>query len=589
MLATIKLYKNTWFDAINLPSSPKVIEDENKAFYEDDINIVQSGVLQSVRVPLNFTEVCDTDYVVIKTSELIKYFYTVEKITMLNENVAELFLLLDPICTIGGLNEEENGKVKIVYAWANRICVDDDLYGKYTLPENDFTPNEPLQVEISQKMGNTSSTRWSIALATMLIEPNNTKAIELKPSSSTAKANEGSEEPVLLLPKIEKAPITNYLTLGASCSTIGCALDARSSAEMVKRMRQYGIENSIIASYVLPNDYIGSGSATGIYDTAYWATLTGADKTETATGITIQTGAVNQKCNIGQFNKVLLCSNCSGEKIEALPEDVVSGGSSISIRIIADLRYDGKPTATFSTYKGKSASEFFIQAVNGLQWANFPINFVGKSGSEVERFNFKANQEYEKTVTTEEAYGKLASGKIGGAVSIVGGIAGIATGNVALGALGIARGVGEVVSSSLEYPNTMNNLQMKQQNELAQFNRNQYYTQPQINFPASGSVRDALGNAFYIVKYKLSANDLAQFDNYLTMFGYNVGNKKITYKNMYDRLNFNYVKLNDIQLSTAYTPLFIREAVEQRLKFGVRLWHTKPASEKCIAGGNPLK
>lgn len=579
MKVNCKFYANTFFNKVNLPSSPAVILESGEFTpkFEEEIYIVQSRYLAYIRINKPFTEVYDIDYVVLENHDIMwwLYFYTVENIQMLNENTCELTLMLDPFNSIGGMNEGDQYCQEIpVFMNAQRIHVSDDEFGKYTLPE-DFVPNEPLQIELSNKIGQNTPSPYNLFLTTLFINLyKNPEADSLLPETQT------ENQEVLLIPKTEPTPcITDFQIGGVSTNNaLGCVcLITENSMKLVEKLRQYGIENSILASYSVPTEYVSAISPITEYGVICYKKISGINKIYNASGITVMQPAVNKKCSIGQFNKIILASNCSGEQVEANIEEV-SDGSPIQIRIVADVRNDGRPTASFAKYKKFENAEYQMQAVNGLKWANMPINFTEKSGSTIERLNLKTSQEYKKENVERQAMGSIMQAGVG----VVGAVGSFMAGDVAGGAKGIAN----AVSSGLNAYNIMEDYKRQTAMETEIFERNLTYQQPQINFPLSGSVRDAYGNSFYIIKYKLSANDLRQYDNYLTQFGYNVGNKLITKADLYSREHYNYVKLNQVHLSTANTPIFIREQLEALLKNGVRLWHCKPRAEYMQAGGN---
>lgn len=569
-----KLYNNTWFNKINLPSSPAVLYDNYDPKYEIDVNLTQNAFLSYIKLEGNFNTFCDIDYVEITNESLPlgRAFYTVENIQMLSERVCQLTLLIDPLNTCGGLNYGDGfSKLYPIIMQANRMHISDDEFGKYNLPE-DFIPAEPLEIEVSQQMGDTGGGWQNVLNITQICNPDETRSLNLPAQSQT------ENKEVLLIPITDAVNETKYYLNGRLINgTVGClALGGDATNKVVNKLRQYGVENSVISSYVLPSEYCSVTYGGARFGVNLATRADGLSKTYTAGGITIQRQCANKKALIGEYNKIVLASNCSGEKVTALLEDV-SDGSAISIRVVADPRYDGKPTATFTTYKKYNNSTYFIQAVNGLKWANAPLVYVEKSGSAVDRLNLETNQQFAK----DKAETKAIGGIVGGVIQ-----AGVGVGRVAMGDVtgigSVVGGIGGIVGGV----NAMQDYEKERQRELEIFNRNNYYTAPEVNFPVSGSVRDVQGNGFYIIKYRLSDADFLRYDQYLTLFGYNVGSKIVTPQDLYNRQKFNYIRVNEAQFASINIPIFVKNQLEALLKTGVRLWHTKPSA--ILPDSNPL-
>ena len=574
----IKLYNNTWFNKINLPSNPAVLYDNYEPKMETEANLVQNAFLSIVKLEGSFEDFCDIDYVEITKENLPlgRAFYTVENIQMLSERVCQLTLLLDPLNTCGGLNYgDEYCKIYPVILQANRMHISDDEFGKYNLPE-EFVPCEPLEIEVSNQIGDTSGGGQEVINVTQLCNPSVNASISLPPE------NQSENKETLLLP-ITFAPAETIFNINGkrAMGTIGALMLGGDLANnIINKLRQFGIEKSILSSYVLPGEYCSvtynpNPSAGGAFIASKADGLT---KTYGVSGISIQRECANKKCLIGEYNKVVLASNCSGEKVTALLEDVSNGGG-LSIRICSDPRYDGRPTACFAYYKKYDNNKYFLQAVNGLKWANAPLIYTEKSGSAVDRLNLETNLDYQK----KEAEAKATGMAIGGLAQIGVGAFGATHGDLKGGVESIAKGVGDLLGAY----NTMDAYNKERARELEIFNRNQYYTQPEINFPVSGSVRDYQGNGFYVIKYKLSASDFVRYDQYLTLFGYNVGNKIVTPPDLYNREKFNYIRVNEAQFASYDIPIFLKNQLTDLLRAGVRLWHTKP--EAILPNSNPLK
>lgn len=579
MIVNVKLYGSTWFNKINIPSSPSVLWDNFTPILKTQANLVQNKFLSKIRVKAKFTDIEDVDYVEITQASypLGFAFYTVENIQMLSELTAELTLLIDPITTCGGLNwgTDPNCKIYPVYMLAQRMHITDDEYGKYTMPE-DFVPSSPLEIEVSNQIGQTdSSEHISIILLTLLAKANETNSLNLPAISQT------ENKEVLLIPITNSAIKTAYYvggkyitgTTGGAYQNFGVEIN-----QVINRLRQYGVEKSILASYNVPSEYVDVDVEQDEMGLTHFISLYGQKKSYSVSGINLIKNVNNKKALIGEYNKLVLASNCSGEKLEVLPEDVSNDGT-LQVTIVSDARFDGKPTCFFNNYKKYNNDSFIMQAVNGLQWANDPIQFLEKSGVALDRLNLQANLNFQKNKTMKQVGRNIGQGVVG----IVGGAVSISSGDIGKGVEHILGGMGDLLNAQQLWED----YEEQKKYELDSFNRNNYYVAPDVNFALSSSVRDYKGNAFFVIKYKLSDLDLYNYDLYLTLFGYNVGSKEIVPQNLYNRKMFNYIQVLDVHFSSREVPMFLLKGCEMVLKAGVRLWHTKPTAIR--ADSNPIK
>ena len=109
---------------------------------------------------------------------------------------------------------------------------------------------------------------------------------------------------------------------------------------------------------------------------------------------------------------------------------------------------------------------------------------------------------------------------------------------------------------------------------------------PVLTMSTSNYLRECGYNAFYTIISSYSDTDLRAFDDFLTKYGYNVGNKAFEESDFYSRSHFNYVKLKSIIMKSDRS-MWMRNVAEEQLLRGVRIWHEYP-SRGAIADGNPV-
>lgn len=573
------VYENTGFNSVNIPDNIDKLETLGfNKIYNGTLEI-NTTYLPKIRIKKTWQEVCNADYVVLTTFQHDTFCYTVSSITMLANDVAELMLVIDAYNSIGGLLDVENTQVLLGQVERYNISQQDDIYGRYSLDEP-FTPQSPLELAIGNKFGqNLSEGYYNIVETVLDIEAG--KSEILNPTS------QAPNDEVLLIPKtkvVNKSTVymnieSGYVSYANPISRyyvcdngVPVSIDGVNVEELVKTLRAYGLDNSIINAYTVPKGYM---TATG-------KNLTGAKKTitEQQTGISLVYATVrNKKVLYGEFSKIRIYSICSGNSTEFRPEDIQSGGT-YKIVIETDPRANGKPVAYFETYKGSNITNKYLNCVNGLTWSNTPIVWTDKSGTNVDRANFETSQKLKSDLIDmnfqKNMVNQMALGTMGAVAAAVTGIGGVAV---------VGSMVGAGIKNLIDYQFAKMEREREAKAEREIFERNQYYVQPEINFPRSESVRDFIGNNFLVTQCRLSALDIVNYDNFLTRFGYNVGSVTFDTSMITNRPHFNYIKFNAISLKSNRA-MWLRKEAESQLLQGVRLWHTAPSPEKLLAYGN---
>lgn len=108
MSYNIKLYKNTMFDAVNVPDSYELLDNGEFEYDEfEDVNLVQGRYLINVRLTYDPSEANKVDYVVLTNNETNdKTAYVVNSYRMVTEDTCDFYLLLEPFLTMGGIAKQ---------------------------------------------------------------------------------------------------------------------------------------------------------------------------------------------------------------------------------------------------------------------------------------------------------------------------------------------------------------------------------------------------------------------------------------------------------------------------------------------------
>ena len=569
MKVTCGIYANTGFNAINIPDSIETLGLMGADNVYVGIVDINSLYLPTVRIKKTFEEIGNADYVVLTTYDTKLYYaYTVSTIIMLAPDVAELHLLIDAYNSIGGLLNPQN---QILQGFVERYNVNDDVYGKYALAES-FTPTNPLNIVFSKLFGDDANNYKNIIELCCDVE--NGKSEVLKPSTSAP------NDEVLLIPLTKKVTQSNVTYRVGSKSIkrknpISQYFEVTDQIiEKIKILRSYGLDNSILSSYQVPTSFISiNGNDIESVSTIYPASTI---------GINLQYATVrNLKVLYSDFCKIKLYSVASGNSAEFVPSDISNGGS-FNIRIDADVRASGKPTAFFTYYKNQNVDSIYTNCVDGLTWANVPIVWTDKSGTNVDRLNFNTSQTLASNKINLSHEQKQVSNVANTAFDVVGDLF---SGNVKGAIKSGIGGVSNATTTGIDYLYAKRERALEYNAESQIFNRNNYYVQPEVSYPRSEAVRDFIGNNFIVSQLQMSTADVTNFDNYLTQFGYNVGGVTFDTTMLNSRPHFNFIKFSSVSILSPRA-MWLRKECESQMMNGVRIWHTKPSPEKMLAFGN---
>lgn len=599
----VRLYQNTGFDIINAPAVPSLLDSFT---YVDipAINALQITRLSSVCIKATEDQVTNADYCRISDGTHNAY-YAVTDYHMEKPDTCTLSIVMDNMLTAGGVTGT-NWDVLDGITERHHIAKNNDMIFAYTEDDPLLIPSKPLELLFKPCIDNTPSSNDKIVIEAAIDLP----GLATGTPTSVAYTTTGGED--CIVPELPDLTDTSTATMYTDPSDTSqeASIPAPATAyydyrnpnvkKGLARARSLGIESgAIISQYILPNSCgtIDLGSyVSGLIDK-----LSGTIKTVIAMNnndYKYQYATVNNnRIFAGAFNKYGLISVASGNSVEFNPEDIyMVNDLSPNVVEITDPRPKGCPYFRFEYYK-HNKNNFFLNCIKGLNWQNAPLLYTDKSGSEIDTIRFQTDQaikDQNAVVNGVQTFlGRDANGNnsLGFASGVVHGLAEnglalqlgmISTGSQLLGNKPMFddatyAGISPVYDVARMRANAANQ-------ELQEFNISQNIVAPQIMFPRSEGLRDALGNGCYAYRYYLNPLDVTKFDKILTMFGYRI-TEPLT-KDMFNiRSKFNYIKAKGVSIGGSL-PKWLREGMAQELAIGKRFWKVAPDKTIYTNGGN---
>lgn len=541
-------YFNTGFGSGNIPDSPAVLRLATSKVFPSNW-LLQNKDLTTTRLNATWSEVENIDYVAIGNS-----YYFVVGIKMQTEVCAELTLQLDGLTTAGGINA-----LSFTDGWCKRAHTGNDTLFANNIPEP-FQPAQDLVIDGVKKIG-THPDYLTFISATVDLYNIEKVADEYLDSGGgiacyvpTIPKAKFETEVVISTPQgttTNKLPNT---TLYYHTEDNAGGYDDLTPA--LQTLRSLGLDTAITGSYSVPREWaIFGGYSEGI------RTLHGLGGSEVS-GIPYVYGSAKNKKVYSLFNMYTIIATANGSSVTKDGHILYNNDQSPELFAISNPAPNGYPTLQFLYNEGRRC--FAMEnGVVGESWLNAPIAYGQVSGSLVQKQQYAnrealqtANRQFDAVGGIANVIGKAASGDIGGLIS---GIWGTAT----------SQAMGEV----------------SQMNQRAEFETTQSFVVPEIQFPQGVVNQMATGNGFLVYRVRLSDNDVARLDKFLTMYGY-AQSKPLEKSDFTNRRYFNYVQADGVNVG-GNIGLRIREMIAQQLSGGVRIWHTLP--NPSYYNNNPIK
>ena len=644
----VKLYRNTGFDSLNIPDSFKMLETNFTPYREyNNVNVIQDLYLAYVDLPISLGEIEQIDYCTLEdTNTNTKRAYIVQSFESTAPNTFRLILILDAFTSINGFIPESGNQ--ILSCNANRLSVsiaeDDDKL--FTLPEP-FEPAERCTENIvplyniqlpEEALPSYSGYENEVKLIESVTAPPQTgidaETSEQYIKSELGKPNDDESMYVLVIPRPRKLVSTVLQIRRPNGQIKNMELGVRwwlgtskyYPEDLIKGFRAADRDNDMTNYWIIPVAYI-EGSPDNGESSMEYSSLTPDSEGERYGGI----GRIrevnldsdtqlpmpkfyNKKARYSQSWSLTVVGMTSGNSLVKQPYEVLTpdykpsnDNGEFHYKILADIRPNGTPIFTWKYNNGVDVGTTMIESVKGSTWQKISLVAEGATGSQREAID-RVKREIGR-LQWSHALSAIGTGiqttgvAMGGLTYAAGSTALVnvqkSLGEVSLsdafvsnyntrlrtttGGIGSAGVLGnQMVGSAVAYARAYGSLV----DERQALTRQAINASTTIRMYDSDFNRDLGLNTFGLIVSHYSDQDAYNFDTFLTQYGYNVGNKRITTDDLYSRPDFNFVRINDIQMLLGSGNLQLAELVKQQLKLGVRLWHKKPNPAALSAGGN---
>ena len=616
--AHVVAYLNTGFSTTNTPLNPSVmISSATTSVDLGTINCLSLiGKTAGVITVRDFNGLEQADYLKIDFSDSsISSYWLISSYDYVSGDTVNLTIALDAWLTCGG-----NTGISAVSGYVVRHTVADDTYGKYSQEDEMLIPSQHLIFRCIDKFGNRSQSTpdyWHIVVATInlwALGKNNASDMGLTYGDVT-------NNEYVVVPDVPKIPLGVMTTIEFNQKTykMPCTLcfdgDSDDVQEGISRARSLGIDDCIIAQYALPKSDFGCDKLS---------------LPDPISGTTIQTDAItriynlgggwihnsnvaftyatvnNKRALYGNLNKVRLTSIASGEEVEYSIEDLYSSTAQnqlVQIIQIGDARPHGKPYFFPKYYMNQEVdTDNMLTSISGMEWQNTPLRFDYGSRAglnavrwEAERVVAKENMLDQMVQAQKNAYAGAVTGFTNGVAGSSIGMMGSTIGGEGGGQLAVAQmGLRSLQGLASGYTNAF----MAYENakvEASIFARNRALEKkdmlidnnvvaPDIRFPVSEAIRDFVGNGVIVSQISPTDADVARFDKVLNMFGYKDAGTELTTADFTAGTYFSYIEATDVHIQTGVAVnRVIKEACEEQIRSGIRLWKARPDFTKYSA------
>ena len=574
MSYSCRLYKNTGFNATNIPDSINLL-NQCQNFTVPALEILQERNLNSIKVKATWDQVKDVDYCILNNN----WVYAVVNCTMENTDTANLAVIPDYINSTGGV-----GALNILDGITERVHVNDDSYGKYDEDDPLMTPVKPLKLLLNWK----SPSNKCVTCIESTLSPGRTAKTHIANNYDV----ENIENGTVIVPQSQPIPketkfngsFKRGTALYVTAADSGTGISTNDEIKKhIANLRSLGLEQAIINQVKYPIDYVDiTAQGDSIYNDMIVESINGKTGNWDSNINFIQhSTAKNNRINYANIEYFGLIST-TGESCQYEPATLYNNSSTPKIIWKADANPDGKPYFRFSVVNGNS--EFWRNCISGMEWKNVPLTFyTGKSGNALDTLKFN-NQQYVNSEMNQMSKvqdfinGTSAAIKLGMDMNAASSSKGAGAGDMINDLMGIG-------TSFYNMHQKDKSLELQRRGELLDFDISQNIVVPTVNFPFNSEyIRDLQGNGVMVYRYVLDDFDVARIDKLLTMYGYK-HTKALETSDFTNRLYFNFVMAKDI--SVTGHAAWINDGIADQLKAGVRVWHVLP--NKSYYTNNPIR
>ena len=413
-----RIYKNTGFNAVNIPRSITVVEQSATSHNDIELTIT-SPIISGLSVPLTFNNIRKADYVIIwegeegvddfaTATEYYGYFTDASKSEPMATDCFMIPLVPDFLTSEG----VDNITVIDGITTRSTYALNNVAPNKLTSGDPYLAPSETMELK-TEWIGEGDSYGDYVESTCDLIQT------ALNDDAVTATSSTGEEVTYPVPAGAEEQYFTEYELDDGATRTIkspGTMVQTYDTSiteikTLVRRglekLRAVGLEQGgVINCARIPKKYVEAtlaytGTVPGI--THAWVdTMTGKWSSQATTidlhQITAQAGTIEEKIaevlNFSEYTKYGIMS-ASGESMEADPKDLMTNANPV-IRMVGDPRLDGKPYFRFEKINNLKTDnvEFFRNCISGLQWKTIPIVYSKASGNALNTARYQASRNF---------------------------------------------------------------------------------------------------------------------------------------------------------------------------------------------------
>lgn len=637
--ATVKAYCNTGFDTVNIPDSPATLQSAAGSVVTlDTLNCLPlAGMTTSITVK-SFSGLPSADYVSIAfANDNTTYYGAITNYEYVSLDTVRLDIMLDGwlTCKAKGI-DSVSGITKRVH-----VVKSADDFAAFTEPDPLLACAEPLKLETQECFGLSDQGSDILIIAATIdlyllgddrydeamvySEPTGTgensvtvpqvPGVETeyhKAASGTQQALDYDTTGVHQYAGVAKTDGTTTTYKAIRCPAVNY-FDG-SDEQVIKgiaRARALGVDNGILAQYIVPSNFMdrlgtklkgryawsaSENTTFGICGAAHHLALF----SDTSFLFSYDTNVQNKRLLSGDMNKYGIIAMGTGSSYECNPEDLYSAGRvGPAVTMVADPRESGQPYFKFTEVNGSGL--FFRSLITGAHWQNAPLTQWGASGYQKEATKMQNEYNLRHEQLSVENWKDIVSsltGAFGGGVNqgsnyVDNTVAQPHAGAFYKNAMGTNTyggtfGMQLISAGSKIVGNTVNNMlsahMMTKQRlvELENFALDAFTRAPEVNFPMIQGLIDFVGNGVIAYRLHPSSNDLTRLDKVLNAFGY-AHTKMLELSDFSNRSRYNYVMASGVKINCNGVAKFVREAAQDQIAMGVRVWHRKPDNDYATA------
>lgn len=638
-LYNTRLYKQTHFDAVNRPATPAALSG---SLFQDFPAVFkrQNKNLSSIRIDATWEDVEDVDYCSLATAKGTKY-YIILSVSMLTDRTAELYLLYDPLLSVGGIDAIN------VSGWLRRCHVSSDGLFENILPEP-WEPMDEMQIR-GQDYLTFPRPQWSNPVS-QKYRPFILTTCDLSTiqdySEVIAQAVQAPDDGGTIifprLPEVTKRSTIfrmspngepsndNYYPSTVENLYAWPLTNADGTTKLylqkaLQVLRSLAVDSAIVGSYMLPASALPSYSSEE--PVADIQLTKSNDKAENADLASYVNG---NYAEVGILSGYEYTDGIQNKKVFALFSFYnirsIAADSSASYEA-KELYHDGDTFPAFRIFSDPSpqgtnylAPVYFLgrrtrdtqHAIAGLPWLSYQVVTQGEAGALITSSMMRRNTSQEQirysyregrriTERTMRQIGAVGSSVDNTIKSLLGMSGGSITqqGNTVtenfsnpsgLFTEGIFSSVaGGISADVMSYHDADAD---RAGMEIMQANNNLRSAMTSVAAPTinvAGQINDAayFGNLFIGWHTTLSDADAHRLDRFLTLYGYAI-NKEFSEIDLSSRQYYNYIEADEAYVEGPKVTYSDSLLLSDLFKSGVRLWHTTPTAA-LMQGPNPIK